>query len=260
MATNPVAPLVAGACALLAALAFARGWRSAAWLAAAVAVTLAAALAARGLQAGHWPLTSEYEFALAFALAISLATLVLRLRQGEGTGWTWAVAMLLATGLVAYARLILPDLARAIRPLSPALDSIWLPLHVSTAALAYGALAVAGTAGLDWLLHESDRPGAERLLDRAVAAGYPLLTLAMIFGMIWAQMAWGRFWGWDLKEVWTLITWLVYTLYWHLHRRPNWQGRRVAWLALAGLSAVLFTFLGVGWLARTVGIESLHLF
>ena len=86
------------------------------------------------------------------------------------------------------------------------------------------------------------------------------MTISMIFGMIWAQAAWGRYWGWDLKEVWTLSTWLIYTLYWHLHRRPGWQGRRVAWLALIGLGAVLFTFLGTGWLARTVGLESLHLF
>jgi ABC-type transport system involved in cytochrome c biogenesis permease subunit len=75
-----------------------------------------------------------------------------------------------------------------------------------------------------------------------------------------AQVAWGRYWGRDLKEVWTLITWLVYTLYWHLRRRPRWQGRRLAGLALAGLGSVLFTFLGVDWLARTVGLESLHLF
>jgi ABC-type transport system involved in cytochrome c biogenesis permease subunit len=98
------------------------------------------------------------------------------------------------------------------------------------------------------------------MLDRAIAAGFPLLTLSMILGMVWAQVAWGRYWGWDLKEVWTLITWLVYALYWHLRRRPGWPGRRLACLALAGLGAVLFTFLGVGWLARSVGLESLHLF
>jgi ABC-type transport system involved in cytochrome c biogenesis permease subunit len=118
---------------------------------------------------------------------------------------------------------------------------------------------------LVWLLHARDgdkpeRRAAEGLLDRAIAAGYPLLTLSMIFGMIWAQVAWGRYWGWDLKELWTLITWLVYALYWHVRTRPGWQGRRLAWLCLAGLGAVFFTFLGTGWLARTVGLESLHLF
>ena len=86
------------------------------------------------------------------------------------------------------------------------------------------------------------------------------MTLSMLLGMFWARAAWGRYWGWDLKEVWTLIAWLVYTLYWHLRRRPTWKGRRLAWLALTGLGSVFFTFLGVGWLARAVGLESLHLF
>ena len=82
----------------------------------------------------------------------------------------------------------------------------------------------------------------------------------MLLGTIWAQAAWGRWWGWDLKEVWTLITWLVFSLYAHVRRRSGWEGRRLAWLTLAGFASVLFTFLGVGWLARAVGLESLHLF
>ncbi len=266
MASDPLAPLVAGALFLLAAciglvpLSHPWRWRFGAWLAAAGAAILAGALAARGLRAGHWPLTGEYEFALAFALTTSLAALGLGARAAGRTSSVQPVALFLAAALVAYARVVLPAFKRAIQALLPALDSVWLPLHVGTAALAYGALAFAGVAGLIWLVRESDRAEAERLLARAVATGYPLLTLSLIFGMIWAQMAWGRYWGWDLKEVWTLITWLVYTLYWHLHRRPRWRGRRVAWLALIGLGAVLFTFLGVGWLARSVGLESLHLF
>jgi cytochrome c-type biogenesis protein CcsB len=176
--------------------------------------------------------------------------------------------MFTAALLVAYARFVVPAAMQATRPLLPALDSVWLPLHVGTTALAYGALALAGAAGLAWLLGEhllSEAEGLRRtdtewLLDRAIAAGFPLLTLSMILGMIWAQVAWGRYWGWNLKEVWTLITWLVYALYWHVRRWPRWQGRRLACLALIGLASVLLTFLGVGWLARTVGLESLHLF
>jgi cytochrome c-type biogenesis protein CcsB len=284
--------IVAGACFLLATLAYFRGWRIGVWLAAAGAMILTGALAARGLRAGHWPLTGEYEFALAFALSTAIATLDSDMKPNRRVPAAQAVAMLIAALLMTYARFVLPDFKQAIRPLPPALDSVWLPLHVGTAALAYGALALAGAAGLVWLLHEyilrSRRPGipgtaslcldgtgqaeavsvvegAERretewLLDRAIAAGFPLLTLSLIFGMIWAQVAWGRYWGWDLKEVWTMITWLVYALYWHVRKRPRWQGRRLAWLALVGLVSVLFTFLGVGWLARTIGLESLHLF
>jgi ABC-type transport system involved in cytochrome c biogenesis permease subunit len=260
MASGSPAVIVAVVCTLLAALAHARGWRIGAWLAAAGAMVLAGALVARGLKAGYWPLTGEYEFALAFALGTLLAALVATVRARPTVRPVQAIALLIATLLLAYGRLLLPGAKRAIRPLLPALDSVWLPLHVGVAALAYGALALAGAAGVVWLLSRGARGETPWVMDRAIAAGYPLLTLALIFGMIWAQVAWGRYWGWDLKEVWTLVTWLVYGLYWHVRTRPRWQGLRLAWLAIAGLAAVMVTFLGVGWLARAVGLESLHLF
>jgi ABC-type transport system involved in cytochrome c biogenesis permease subunit len=266
MASDPIAPLAALACFLLAA-----GFLVVSpcraqlrpvgiWLGAAGVAILAGALAARGLRAAHWPLTNQYEVALAFALGTALAALTVDTGQTDRSFTVQAVSILLAAALVAYARLLLPDVKRAIQPLPPALDSVWLPLHVGTAALAYGTLAVAGAAGLVWLARAPERTAIGRTLHRGISAGYPLLTLSLIFGLIWAQVAWGRYWAWDLKEVWTLITWLVYTLYWHLHRRPGWLGRRTAWLAMAGLAAVLFTFLGVGWLARSIGLQSLHLF
>lgn len=268
MASGSPMVIVAGACFLLAALTYVLGWRSGAWLEAAGAMILGGALAARGLRAAHWPLTSEYEFALAFALTTTLAALVAAATARLRIPAVQAATMLIATLLVAYARFVLPSAKQTIRPLPLALDCAWLPLHVGTAALAYGTLALAGAAGVAWLLREdvlsaaegSERRETEWLLYRAIAAGFPLLTLSMILGMTWAQVAWGRYWGWDPKETWTLITWLVYALYWHVRRRPRWQGRRLAWLASVGLASVLFTFLGVGWLARIVGLESLHLF
>jgi cytochrome c-type biogenesis protein CcsB len=178
-------------------------------------------------------------------------------------------AMLAAALLVVYARFLLPAHKRLIQPVPPVLGSVWFPLHVSTAALAYGALTVGGIAGLVWLLRgyipaiQPEGVGSretEQLLDRAIATGFPLLTLSMIFGMIWAQVAWGRYWSWDLKEVWTLIVWLVYVVYWHGRGRPRWQGRRLAWLAVLGLGSILVTFLGLDGLARAIGLESLHLF
>jgi len=265
MTSGPAGTLAAGACFLLATVAHARRWGIGSWLGAAGAAILAGTLAAQGLRAGHWPLASEYEVALAFALGTALAGLALSAGRDwpeptEGDHTVQAVTAALAAALVAYARFGLPAFKRAIQPLPPALDSAWFPLHVGAAALGYGALAMAGAAGLVWLVREAARPGAEQLMDRSVGAGYPLLTLSMLLGIVWAQAAWGRYWSWDLKETWTLITWLIYTLYWHLRRRPGWRGHRLAWLALAGLGAVLFTFLGVGWLARAVGLESLHLF
>jgi cytochrome c-type biogenesis protein CcsB len=269
MADGSPMPIVAGLCFLLAAAAYAREWRGVVWLGAAGIMVLAGAFAARGLRAGHWPLTGEYEFALAFALSTALVGLILGLNPKRHAPAIMAGTMIAAALLAAYARFGLPAHKRAIFPLPPFLDSLWFPLHVGTAALADGALTVGGIAGLVWLLRQvisgnhaegADGTQIEQHLDRAIAIGFPLLTLSMIFGMIWAQVAWGRYWGWELKELWTLIAWLIYALYWHVRRRPHWQGRRLAWLALLGLGSILVTFLGVGWLARATGVESLHLF
>lgn len=259
MADGSVMALVASGLSVLAALGYLVRRQAGDLLCAAGAAVLVGALGARGVRAGHWPLTNQYEFTLAFALGTSLVSLVLA-TQRERPDVVRATAMLLSALLTVLARLGMPSFVRAIRPLPPALDSMWLPLHVGAAALSYGALAMTGAAGAVQLAWKRSRAEAESLSERAVAVGYPLLTLSMLLGMIWAQQAWGRYWGWDLKETWTLATWLLYTLYWHLRKRPKWKGRRLAWLAVMGLGSVLFTLFGVGWLARRVGLESLHLF
>jgi ABC-type transport system involved in cytochrome c biogenesis permease subunit len=86
------------------------------------------------------------------------------------------------------------------------------------------------------------------------------MTAAILAGAIWAQLAWGRYWGWDLKEVWALLIWLVYLVFLHARAVRGWHGRPLALLTLVGFLVVLFTFLGTGWLARQVGLESLHVF
>ncbi len=283
MASSSITPLIAGALLALSALATFRQWRVVGeWLGAAGLITMLGTLAARGLHDSHWPLTNLYEFLLAFASATALAALWSRTRIASGraspisdkepgsthgtnqpasaVATVQAATFVLAAALVLYARLGLPASYRALLPLPPALHSTWFPLHVATAALAYGALALAGMAGGVYLLHPASRHVAPSLMDQAIVAGYPLLTLSILLGMIWAQTAWGRYWGWDIKEVWTLGTWLVYALYWHLRRRPRWRGSRLAWLAMIGLGMVFMTLLGVRPLARAVGLTSLHLF
>jgi ABC-type transport system involved in cytochrome c biogenesis permease subunit len=95
---------------------------------------------------------------------------------------------------------------------------------------------------------------------RAVAIGYPWMSLAIITGAIWAQVAWGSYWSWDIKETWALMVWLVYTLFFHTRVVKGWRGRPSAIISIVGFLMVLFTFLGVGWLARQVGLESLHVY
>ncbi|TJY44609.1 c-type cytochrome biogenesis protein CcsB [Cohnella pontilimi] len=95
-------------------------------------------------------------------------------------------------------------------------------------------------------LSDIDPEDLDEISYRAIAIGYPIFTLgALIFAMIWAQIAWSRFWGWDPKEVWALITWLFYTAYLHLRLSRGWQGSKSAWLAVIGFLVVLFTLIGV---------------
>lgn len=234
-------------------------------------VALSVDLIRRGIESGHWPLTSTYEFSLAFVWSIILVYLLLERVMGTrgGGAFTLPIAFLLYT----YARFVIPDLAQAPQPLLPALRSLWLQLHAGTAAIAYGAFAVACGGGVMYLAGEffTHRGGtgdaalpslslSDQFIYWAVAFGYPFMSLSILIGAIWAQVAWGRYWGWDIKETWALITWLIYTLFLHLRTIRGWRGRPVAVLSIVGFAVVLFTFLGVGWLARRVGWESLHVY
>ena len=230
------------------------------------AAALVDALLRRALESGHYPFATTYEFALAFACSGTLIHLLWEWRGGVHTAGAFTLAPVL--GLTLWAQFSMLPSAQRIQPLPLALQSIWFPLHVAPAALAYGAFALTGGAGVmrllwPWLenrVQVTEPEWVEALIARGVTFGYPWLSTAMIFGMVWAQMAWGSYWSWDIKEVWTLITWLFYTLFLHLRLLRGWHGRRMGWLALIGLGLVLFTFTGVGWLARRVGLESLHVF
>ena len=220
--------------------------------------TLTAGLVRRGLAAGHWPLTNRYEFALCFVWAIVTVYLLLEAswRERRAGAFVLAVALLVATYAVTR-----PSAERAILPLSPALRSVWLQVHVLTAMVGYAAFAVAAGLGVKRLMQQTTPPlagGAGGGMERAVALGFPWLTLSLLTGAIWAQKAWGRYWGWDPKETWALITWLWYLLILHVRPLRRWRGKRRAALAVIGFGLVLFTFIGVPWLVRTVRLESLH--
>jgi cytochrome c-type biogenesis protein CcsB len=245
--------------------------RAAALVTALAWAALTFGLIARGLNAGHWPLTNRYEFGLCFAWAILSLYLLQKVRwrdlnsggqlaAAEGAA-TMALALLVAT----YA-LTRPAEERAISPLLPALRSVWLQIHVLSVAIGYGACCVAAGLALPRVLQGSRtaadaEPGvesADRRIERTVAWGFPWLTLSILTGAIWAQEAWGRYWGWDPKETWALITWLWYLLVLHLRSVRGWRGVRLAALVVAGFVVVLFSFAGLPWLIRTVRLTSLH--
>ncbi|MFN7088790.1 MAG: c-type cytochrome biogenesis protein CcsB, partial [Candidatus Paceibacteria bacterium] len=213
------------------------------------------ALIFRTIESGHAPFTNMYEslsfFAWSTVLAMLIAEKVFHFYRLS------AYLMLLVIGLMALASS--PLMPKEAAPLVPALQSYWLWLHVSVTLLGEAFFAVAFVASILYLVASvKENKGhsfslnsekLDSLSYRAVAIGFPLFTLGgLVFGMVWANVAWGRYWAWDPKEVWSLITWFFYALYLHTRIVMGWKGKRSAWIAIIGFLAALFTYFGVNYL------------
>ena len=208
------------------------------------------AMGARVIESGRLPFSNQYEFANSFTWGIVLCYLVIHFYyRFTAVG---AFVMPLAFLMMGYASL----LPRHVRPLMPALQSNWLVVHVGTAVVSYGAFAVAAGLSFIYLISFSkqhsnkksllpDPDACDFLSYRIIAFGYLMLTLVIITGAIWARSAWSRYWGWDPKETWSLITWIIYSVYLHLRYNRGWKGKPAAWFAVIGFIAVVFTFIGV---------------
>ncbi|MBN2199677.1 MAG: c-type cytochrome biogenesis protein CcsB [Candidatus Aminicenantes bacterium] len=216
-----------------------------------------AALVQRTLVSGHAPFTNMYESLSFLAWSCLLAYLVMDKLCNLPKAGFFLLIIVLAFMLLANSPLMPKD----IKPLMPALQSVWLWLHVSITLMGEAFFAVAFITSLMSLFAPSsrnktspDKTGAaadtlDRVSYRAIAAGFPLFTLGgLVLGMVWAHKAWGAYWSWDPKEVWSLITWLVYALYLHTRLVMGWRGRRSAIIAVVGFLAALFTYFGVNYL------------
>ena len=218
-------------------------------------VLLFGGVIARGISAQRVPWGNMYEFSITGALAFTGAYLAaLRKYDLRWLGLLVSIAVLLTLG-TAVAVLYRPS-----APLVPALKSTWLVIHVSAAIISGGVFLLANViAGAYLYLDSMERKGprtvwAQRLpslevLDqlsyRLVAFVFPLWTFAVIAGAIWAESAWGRYWGWDPKETWAFITWVAYAAYLHARVTIGWRGRRAAWLCLFAGSTFLFNYIYV---------------
>jgi len=216
---------------------------------------LLAGVISRGLSAGRAPWGNMYEFSITGALAFTAAYLgALRKYDLRWLGLFVSISVLLALG-TAVTVLYVPS-----APLVPALKSAWLVIHVSTAIISGGIFLLSNIiAGaflfLDSMEKKGERaPWAKRLpsldvLDqlsyRLVAFVFPLWTFSVIAGAIWAESAWGRYWGWDPKETWAFITWVAYAAYLHARVTIGWRGRRAAWLCIFAGSTFLFNYVYV---------------
>ena len=221
----------------------------AAWYAfLAAAVLHAAFIVTRGIIAKRLPLSNQFEFANAFAWGVAIMLIVMRPRLKSD--WLSVVAMPATLLVMTYAALQPME----IRDLMPALRSAWFGVHIGSAVISYASFVIAGSIGLRYLL--SVKKGTDsRALDqmdylsyRMVACGFLFLTVVILSGAIWAEQAWSSFWTWDPKEVWALITWIIYAVYLHLRLRMKRKGTFMAWFLVIAVPVVFFTFAGVNTL------------
>jgi cytochrome c-type biogenesis protein CcsB len=207
----------------------------------------------RGISANRVPWGNMYEFSITGALTFSGAYLfALKKYKLRWLGLPAALSTLLTLGTAVTL------LYRPSAPLMPALKSPWLVIHVSAAIISGGVFLLANCiAGTYLILDRYEQKGirpvwAEKLptlesLDnlsyRLVALVFPLWTFSVIAGAIWAEAAWGRYWGWDPKETWAFITWVAYAAYLHARVTVGWRGRKAAWLCLLAGSTFLFNYI-----------------
>lgn len=229
------------------------------YLRAAMALTIIAwvlhvgAAVLRGVAAGRVPWANMFEFSLtATAIIVGVFLVVqfwqdLRFLGSFITGFT-----LIALGVTTV------NFYVDVVPLPPALQSAWLVIHVFVASLGTAFFALGGAlsvvqllqarraankaVGLKFLDTLPDAERLERMAYRIIVVGFVFWTFTLIAGAIWAERAWGRYWGWDTKEVWTFIIWTIFAGYIHARATRGWRGSRSAWLAIIGFGAVVFNF------------------
>jgi cytochrome c-type biogenesis protein CcsB len=231
---------------------------------------LGTAILFRGISAGRVPIGNMYEFSLAAGFAVSLTYCLMSIsRDLRWLGLFISIPVLLDLGLALT--VLYTDSAQLV----PALNSYWLAIHVSAAVLCVGAFTIGAALSGLYLVAQAaeDRvaaglepgrsaafaqriPSADRLdlmSYRIHAFMFPIWTFAVIAGAIWAEAAWGRYWGWDPKETWAFITWVIYAAYLHARATAGWRGKKAAYVAIAGYATILFNYFVVN-----IFVQGLH--
>jgi cytochrome c-type biogenesis protein CcsB len=211
----------------------------------------------RGIAAARVPWANMYEFAMTGTLIIVTVFLVVLTKADLRFLGTFVTGLVLVLLGIAALRFYVE-----VAPLPPALQSVWLVIHVFVASLGTGFFALGFALSAMQLLQFRRETAAaevkpvrlkflatlpsaatlENLAYRTNIIGFILWTFTLMAGSIWAEKAWGRYWGWDTKEVWTFIIWTIYAGYIHARATRGWRGSRSAWLAIIGFSAVMFNF------------------
>lgn len=232
------------------------------WANVAVAITVfaavihTAAVISRGVAANRVPWSNLYEFMTTGALVISLVYLGFLIRKDlrfVGTFVTAVIVLMLTAATIGFATPVANE--------QPALQSWWLVIHVSVAVMATGIFSLTFAMSVLQLIKQRAEVKAKagqqpwsflRLVPssfalenwtyRLNAVAFVMWTFTLIAGAIWAEQAWGRYWGWDAKEVWTFVIWVVYAGYLHARATRGWTGTRAAWLNIIGFTCLVFNY------------------
>ncbi|WP_298273013.1 cytochrome c biogenesis protein CcsA [Geobacter sp.] len=203
-------------------------------------------LALRGIALGRLPLVGPHDTLAFFSVALGLMALPFLFAPAlrDATFFRWGAGCTAALfGLLA---LPFPSFAM---PLPPVLRTLWFELHVALAFFAYALFAIGALLGGMFLAG-----GGRRILDlqyRAALVGYTFFSASMVSGGIWGYYAWGTYWLWTPKELWTSILWLFYSFWLHLRFRGAGGEKALAWAGIAGFAVALFTYLGVSILMKS---------
>ncbi len=206
------------------------------------------------------PWGNMYEFTLSGTFFV--VVMYLALYRRHGLAWMAPIVLGFVVSVLMVAVIWLHD---EVAPLTEALNSYWLVIHVVSAVIATGAFTLGGIASVMYLVKlrvgESESGPMARVpslavLDRTAyrihAFAFPVWTFAvLITGPIWAHEAWSRYWNWDPKEVWAFITWVVYAAYLHARATAGWKGRNAALLACLGLATLWFNFIGINYFSTS---------
>jgi cytochrome c-type biogenesis protein CcsB len=206
---------------------------------------------------GHAPFSNMYESLVFFSWTAAALYVFVECKYKESIIGVF-VSPLIFLG-IAYASFD-PSITSKISPLIPALKSNWLIAHVITCFLGYAGFALAFGFSFMYFIKPKN-PGAKRLFAKLpdwdtideltyqmIVFGFLFLTIGIITGSVWANSAWGKYWSWDPKETWSLITWFIYAIFLHLRLMRGWYGKNLAVVSIIGFVGVLFTYFGVNYL------------
>jgi cytochrome c-type biogenesis protein CcsB len=229
---------------------------------------LLACIVLRGLATLRPPWGNMYEFINLTCFSGLVAGAVVLRRPQRRSLWVFLLVPLLIL-LTVSGRWLYATAA----PVMPALQSYWLPIHVSVVSIGSGVFVVAGVASTLFLLRTSrlgdpETPGPlarvvqrlpdaltlDRIAYRTTIFGFPVFGFGVIFGAIWAEGAWGRYWGWDPKETVSFVAWVVYAAYLHARSTAGWRDHKAAWINVVGFVAMVFNLFFVNLV--TVGLHS----